>query len=100
MTSEQTTTTPLLVFENEAGDYFVVPQKLLERVRVPAEHKAEVEQLIAASDDASGYSVPMAVSWLRIAGHAFNDGMYPEALKMVGYAIEEVRKELDGGPAW
>jgi hypothetical protein len=97
MTDPQTTA---LVLKDQAGDYFILPTETLERGRVPAERKTEVEQLLSASDDTSGYSVPMAVSWLRLAGHAFDYGEYRDALKMVGYAIDEVRKELDGGPAW
>jgi hypothetical protein len=51
--------TPALVVKNGAGDYFVVPQELLERGRVPAEHRAEVERLIAAATqgDIGGYDV-------------------------------------------
>ncbi|MGH2585603.1 MAG: hypothetical protein ACRDJE_11875 [Dehalococcoidia bacterium] len=44
MTSEQTS---VLVFKNEAGDYFLVPQATLEQGRVPAERTAELERLSA-----------------------------------------------------
>ena len=54
MTNAPTST---LVFKNEAGDYFLLPQEILEQGRVPEEHKAEIEQAIAAAqaDDVSGY---------------------------------------------
>ena len=44
MTTEQSTT---LVFKDEAGDYLLVPRETLERGRVPDEHTADVERLIA-----------------------------------------------------
>jgi hypothetical protein len=49
--------TPLLVLKNGAGDYFLVPQEVLERGRVPAEHKADVERLMAeaSTDDVAGH---------------------------------------------
>jgi hypothetical protein len=43
-----------LVLEDEAGNYFILPQEILERGRVPEEHEAEVRRLIADSD-VSGY---------------------------------------------
>jgi len=39
-----------LVLKDEAGDYFLLPQTMLERGRVSEEHKAEVEQLIQDMD--------------------------------------------------
>ena len=51
MTMAQTGT---LVFKNEAGDYFLLPQETLEQGRVPEEHKAEVEQAIAAAEGGAG----------------------------------------------
>ena len=50
-----------LVLKNEAGDYFLIPQDVVERGRVPAEHRAELEQAIAAAqgsadgDDVQGH---------------------------------------------
>jgi len=62
MTNAQTNT---LVFKNEAGDYFLVPQATLEQGRIPAEHRAEVERLIAAAgaggDDVQGHALPVAI---------------------------------------
>ena len=60
MTTEEET--PMLVFKNEVGDYFLVPQEALEEGRVPAEHKAEVERLLAEDthggngEDVQGFS--------------------------------------------
>jgi hypothetical protein len=61
MTQTQTDT---LVFKNQAGDYFLVPQEALERGRVPPARKAEVEWLIAAQrgatgDDTEGHIFPL-----------------------------------------
>jgi hypothetical protein len=52
MTNEQTGT---LVLKDNAGNYFLVPQATLEQGRVPAEHTAELERLLADSDDVSGH---------------------------------------------
>ncbi|MGH2584072.1 MAG: hypothetical protein ACRDJE_04090 [Dehalococcoidia bacterium] len=93
----------VLVFKNEAGDYFLVPQELLERGRVPAERTAEVERLIAASDDTGGYAIQdrfrATVPLLYLAGVSFTWGEYRDAVTFVGQAIEQVQKGL-GGPAW
>jgi len=56
MTNEQTTT---LVLKDATASYFLVPKAVLEQCRVPAEHAAKLEQLIAAGDlngeDVQGY---------------------------------------------
>ena len=53
MTNEQTGT---LVFKDQAGEYYLLPQATLERGRVSAEHKAEVERLISEQhDDVQGH---------------------------------------------
>ncbi|MGH2584153.1 MAG: hypothetical protein ACRDJE_04505 [Dehalococcoidia bacterium] len=56
MTNAETRT---LVFKNEAGDYFLLPQEMLEQGRVPAEQTAEVERFIAeqADEDVQGQSL-------------------------------------------
>ena len=47
-----------LVLRNEAGDYFLVSQEMVEHGRVPDAHKAALEQLLAEADgDVSGYIV-------------------------------------------
>jgi len=48
--------TSTLVLKDEADEYYLVPQATLERGRVPAEHRAELEQLLADSGDVSGHS--------------------------------------------
>ncbi|MGH2588166.1 MAG: hypothetical protein ACRDJE_24880 [Dehalococcoidia bacterium] len=53
MTDEQTLS---LVLKDEAGNYFLVPQELLEQGRVPEEHTAEIERLIAEQQDVQGYA--------------------------------------------
>lgn len=52
-----TTPKDMLVLKNGAGEYFVLPQELLERGRVPAEHTAEAERVLAAAeaDDVAGH---------------------------------------------
>jgi hypothetical protein len=47
MTNAQSNT---LVFKNQAGDYFLVPEATMEQGRVPAEKKAEVDQLMVDAD--------------------------------------------------
>lgn len=66
MTNEQTST---LVFKDQAGEYYLLPLETLERGRVPADHKAELEQVIAAAhqggagdDDVQGYLLPIVVA--------------------------------------
>jgi len=65
MTTEQTNT---LVLKDSAGSYYLVPQELLEQVRIPAEHTAELEGQIAAATqdsageaDTQGYFGPLAL---------------------------------------
>jgi hypothetical protein len=56
MTNAQTAT---LVFKDQAGEFYVLPMETLERGRVPAEHRAEVERLLAESDDVQGHAIPL-----------------------------------------
>jgi hypothetical protein len=62
MTDVQTGT---LVLKDATGSYFLVPQAVLEQGRVPAEHTAELEQLIAAGgpdgDDVQGHRLRYVV---------------------------------------
>jgi hypothetical protein len=58
--------TGTLVFKDQAGEYYLVPMETLEHGRVPEEHKAEIERLIAEQQDVQGYMwhalmVPVAV---------------------------------------
>jgi hypothetical protein len=75
MTSDDKT--PVLVFKDEAGDYFLVPQELLERGRVPAERRGDLERLLVEADaDVSGYVASIAYNILRVinvSATAFGD---------------------------
>jgi hypothetical protein len=58
-----TTTQDTVIFKDQAGDYYLIPQGTLERGRVPAGHRADVERLVAEStvagqDDTQGYFIP------------------------------------------
>jgi hypothetical protein len=59
-----------LVFKNDAGDYFLLPQEMLERGRVPAEQKGELEQLIAQADDVQGHIAPLVGAFVFFVGFA------------------------------
>jgi len=61
-----TTQDSMLVFKDRAGDYFAIPRETVERGRIPAEHAAEIERVLAgatadAPDDAEGYFWPIFV---------------------------------------
>jgi hypothetical protein len=64
------TKNPTLVLKDQAGSYFLLAQETLEQGRVPAEHTAEIERLIAAAqdgadgDDVRGHAVLLAVALL------------------------------------
>jgi hypothetical protein len=60
-----------LVLKDRAGDYYVLPQSILERGLVPAERKAEIERLIAdaeASTSSDGEDVQGHVAPAVIVG--------------------------------
>ncbi len=75
MTNAQTNT---LVFKNDAGDYFLLPQEAFEQGRVPEEHKAELERLIAergaGGDDVQGYWLPLLFAGVVLVGAAAGYG--------------------------
>jgi hypothetical protein len=52
MTSAET---GMLVFRNQAGEYFLLPRETLEQGRVPEERTTEVEQVLAQAGDVSGF---------------------------------------------
>ena len=52
MTTAQTN---MLVFKDQAGDYFLVSAETLTGTRVPEESKAEIERLITEQQDVQGY---------------------------------------------
>lgn len=71
MTNEQTST---LVFKDQAGEYYLLPQATLEQGRVPEERKAEVERLVAEAegDDVSGHLLFAVANTAKLA-FALND---------------------------
>ncbi|MGH2604556.1 MAG: hypothetical protein ACRDJ9_34850 [Dehalococcoidia bacterium] len=73
-----------LVFTDQAGEYYLLPQETLEQGRIPAEHKAEVERLLADADaDVSGYMVATTYTLL----HVVNTG-----LKAIGDVTADAAK--------
>jgi hypothetical protein len=84
MTSE--TGMPALVFKDGDGDYFLVPQELLVRGRVPGERAEQIERLLAGADaDVSGHMVASAYTLL---------GVVNQAAIAIGTAVEDaVRHE-------
>jgi hypothetical protein len=56
MTTEQA---KVLVLKDSAGSYYLVPEEILERGRVPQEHMAELEQHVNDAD-VSGHSISLA----------------------------------------
>ena len=79
MSSEQTT---VLVFKDRAGEYYLLPQETLERGRVPAEDRADVERLASetAGDDVAGhmlgtvgvFTLPIVAALLRLTPQETN----------------------------
>jgi hypothetical protein len=55
-------TARVLVFKDEAGDYFLLPQEVLECGRVPKEHEGELERLVSQHEDVHGYAAPIIVA--------------------------------------
>jgi hypothetical protein len=47
--------TGTLVLRDDEGNYFLVPQETVEKGRVPAEQKAEIERLIGEQEDVQGH---------------------------------------------
>lgn len=78
-----------LVLKDSGGNYFLVPMEALERGRVPAEQRAEVERAIDAQGDVQGYVVPLAIA----GALAFGYGMMAGA----GIASYLLDNESDGG---
>lgn len=52
--------TNVLIFKDQASEYFLLPQETLEQGRVPAAHEAKVECLVAEAgeDDVAGHILP------------------------------------------
>ncbi len=53
MANAQATT---LVFKDQMGNYILVAEETWQRGRVPVENSAEVDRLLAESDDVAGHS--------------------------------------------
>ena len=61
MAGERTERAGTLVLKDTAGDYFLVPLETLERGRVPAERRPEIERLISEHQgDVQGHAMTMA----------------------------------------
>jgi hypothetical protein len=58
MTNTQTST---LVLKDATGAYFALPQEAVQRNRVPEEHTAEVERLLALQGDVQGTPCPCSL---------------------------------------
>jgi hypothetical protein len=72
----------MLVFKSGAGEYFFLPRMELERGRVPEEHKAEVERLMALDPSGDGEN--------DVQGHYW-------WIPLVPVAVDFISKEISGG---
>jgi hypothetical protein len=106
MTSAETSTsatdqqTNALVLKDQAGDYFLVPQAVVEQGRVPQERRAELEQIIAEGQDVQGYIGPLAIVVVAAEigiGAAFFIGMTGPADYGTLKAIKPREQLLGGG---
>ncbi len=97
MTEEQT---GVLVLKDTAGSYFLIARETLERGRVPTEHKAEVERLVAEAaqsgaggDDVGGYLLAfvIGVGIGYFGTKAIIDDSREEQGKTVGEYLAEMR---------
>lgn len=48
-----------LVMKDQAGVYYLLPWEALQQSRVPAEHMARIERLIAEQHDVQGHAIPV-----------------------------------------
>jgi len=44
-----------LVLKDQSGEYYLLQLETLDQCRVPAEHREELEQVLAGEDDVSGH---------------------------------------------
>ncbi|MGH2587104.1 MAG: hypothetical protein ACRDJE_19500 [Dehalococcoidia bacterium] len=69
----------VFVFKDQAGEYYLLPQETLKQGRVPEEHKAELEQIMAeaaaqdgADQDTQGFFfffiLPVIVNPVTVVG--------------------------------
>jgi len=63
--------THVLIFKDQTGDYYLLPQETLERGRVPADHRAEVERLVAEAEDARSMGGDDTHGYLASPGPTF-----------------------------
>jgi hypothetical protein len=56
MATAQTDQPAMLVFQDQTGDYYLLPREVLDEYRAPAEQKAEVERALAAANPTAGVS--------------------------------------------
>jgi hypothetical protein len=67
MTATQTDQRVTLIFQDQAGDYFLLPREVMEQFRAPAEQGAAAERSLALSasnndagaDDTEAFALPL-----------------------------------------
>jgi hypothetical protein len=69
-----TPATGMLAVKDQAGNYYLVPQATLEQCRVPAEHAADVAQLMA---DAAQGGADVQGFLVLINGRPWSEGLPP-----------------------
>jgi hypothetical protein len=98
-----------LIFKDQAGEYYVLPQALLERGRIPAEAKAELEAQVpalweigTAGDDTQGHAAPVVAGALVVGGAAvfgvsylISSALWPES-DYLYFAIQDVVDQFEG----
>jgi hypothetical protein len=90
-----------LIVKDGAGSYFLLSQETLEQGRVPEEHTAAVERLMAAvsvgGDAVQGYATPLAAAD-DVNGHAIMIGglWFAPPAEEGNPAVPPTRKPLDG----
>jgi hypothetical protein len=65
----------VLVLKNQAGEYFLLPWETLEQGRVPAEHRAEVEQVLGEAGDVSGFQCVAPITEEPLVGEAIEQSV-------------------------
>ena len=91
-----TTQDNILVLKDQAVDYFLLPQELLERGRVPAEYTAAVERLVAESEDTHGHAVPLAIGFCAGFAGGFIVGSATKDDALIGHIIADYARRMGG----
>ena len=65
----------LLVFSDTAGNFYLLSPDMLDRARVPAEHRTEIEQLIDAEVTGFGALEPGALGQIHLLGMVPDDAL-------------------------